>query len=153
VNRELAALSHLFTKAVEWTRLDRRPAKIKRFCEDQGRIVYLTVEQADCLLEAAKGDQNRQLYPFIRIGLDTSMRTMEILSIRREYVDVDRRMIYLPNAKAGAREQPMTQHLASFLREYMSTLPEETPWLFPSQGSKQSKAAIRLTSLLLFAAR
>src|SRR6266849_4202795 len=52
VNRELAALSHLFTKAVEWTWLDRRPAKIKRFPEDQGRIVYLTVEQAESLLEA-----------------------------------------------------------------------------------------------------
>jgi integrase len=140
VNRELAALSHLFTKAVEWTWLDRRPAKIKRFPEDQGRIVYLTVEQANSLLEAAKGDQNRQLYPFIRIGLDTSMRTMEILSIRRDYVDLGRRMIYVRHAKGGAREQPMTQDLATFLREYITTLPDDTPWLFPSQGSKQSRA-------------
>lgn len=31
VNRELAALSHLFTKEVAWNWLDKRPAKIKRF--------------------------------------------------------------------------------------------------------------------------
>jgi site-specific recombinase XerD len=70
INRELGALSHLFTKAVEWAWLDSRPAKIKRFPEDQGRIVYLTIEQIGRLLEAAKADQNRQLYPFIKIGLD-----------------------------------------------------------------------------------
>ena len=139
INRELAALSHLFTKAVEWAWLTARRARIKRFPEDQGRIVYLTVEQADCLLEAAKADQNRQLYPFVRIGLDTSMRLMEILSIRRDNVDLERRMIYVRHAKAGSRDQPMTQELAAFLKDYMDTLPQDTPWLFPSQGSKRSK--------------
>jgi len=65
---------------------------------------------------------------------------MEILSIRREYVDVGRCTIYISHAKAGAREQPMTQELATLLRDYMTTLPDESPWLFPSQGSKRSKA-------------
>jgi hypothetical protein len=31
INRELAVLSHLFNKAVEWGWMDRRPAKINRF--------------------------------------------------------------------------------------------------------------------------
>lgn len=139
VNRELAALSRLFSKAVEWFWIDKRPAKIRRFAEDQGRIVYLTVEQIDRLLEAAKHSSNYQLYPFIRIGLDTSMRTMEILSIRREHIDLGRRMIYITSAKAGPREQPITSELAEYLREYLTTLPEDTPWLFPSLGSKRSK--------------
>jgi len=104
INRELAALSHLFTKAVEWKWLTARPDRIKRFPEDHGRIVYLTVEQVRSLLEAAKSDQNRQVYPFIRIGLDTSMRLMEILSTRRDDVDVERRIIFVPRAKAGARK-------------------------------------------------
>lgn len=42
INRELAALSHLFSKAVEWKWIDRRPAKINRLKEDGGRMVYLT---------------------------------------------------------------------------------------------------------------
>jgi hypothetical protein len=56
VNRELAALSHLFT-------------------------TYLTTDQIQRLLEAARSDQSWQVYPFIVIGLETSMRRMEILSI------------------------------------------------------------------------
>ncbi|WP_417911324.1 hypothetical protein [Candidatus Electronema sp. PJ] len=42
INRELAALSHLFSKAVEWKWIDHHPAKINRLQEDGGRMVYLT---------------------------------------------------------------------------------------------------------------
>src|SRR5262249_45024707 len=136
VNRELAALSHLFSKGIEWGWIDKRPATIKRYSEEQARITYLTVDQIERLLEAAQYDQNSQVYPFILIGLETSMRRMEILSIRREHVDVQRRVIYIPKAKAGAREQPMTAQLATFLVGYMGTLPEGTPWLFPSLGAQ-----------------
>ncbi len=44
INRELAALSHLFNKAEEWGWIDRRPAKIRRLKESAGRVTYLTVE-------------------------------------------------------------------------------------------------------------
>jgi integrase len=136
VNRELAALSHLFSKGVEWGWIDKRPATIRRYPEERGRITYLTVEQIKRLIEASQQDQNPQIYPFIVIGLETSMRKTEILSIRREHVDVQRRVIYIPQAKAGAREQPMTAHLATFLHEYMAVLPHGTPWLFPSMAAK-----------------
>ncbi|MDR2924867.1 MAG: site-specific integrase, partial [Azoarcus sp.] len=135
VNRELAVLSHLFNMAVEWGWIDRRPAKLTRFQEGQGRIVYLTVEQVARLVECAKADANPIIYPFIIIGAETSMRKMEILSIRREYVDLQRCVIYIPRAKAGAREQPITKHLADFLAGYIAALPPGSPWLFPSPGA------------------
>jgi integrase len=135
VNRELAVLSHLFNKAIEWGWIDRRPAKIRRYQETGGRITYLTVEQVAKLIEIAKQDQNAQIYPFIVIGVETSMRRMEILSIRREHVDLERRVIYIPKAKAGAREQPITAHLAEFLSGYLAGLQKGTPWLFPSPGA------------------
>jgi integrase len=136
VNRELAVLSHLCNKGIEWGWIDKRPAKIKRYAEERGRITYLTVDQIKRLLEVAQHDQNPQVYPFIVIGLETSMRRMEILSIRREYVDIQRRVIYIPTAKAGAREQPMTTHLATFLEGYIAALPEGSPWLFPSLAAQ-----------------
>jgi integrase len=136
VNRELAVLSHLFNKAVEWGWMPARPAKIRRHQEDQGRITYLTIDQIKTLVECAKADQNAQVYPFIVIGLETSMRKSEILSIRREHVDVEKKVIFIPKAKAGMREQPITKHLAKFLEGYLAALPKGTPWLFPSIGAK-----------------
>src|SRR5262249_47538620 len=135
INRELAALSHLLTKAIEWQWIDKRPAMLKRLIENRGRIVYLTVEQAQRLISTAMRDQNTHIYPFVVIGLETSMRKSEILSIRREHVDIQRRIIYIPKAKAGAREQPITAHLAGFLQSYLDVLPEGSPWLFPSLAS------------------
>jgi integrase len=139
INRELAALSHLLNKAVEWGWLDHRQATIKRLQESSGRITYLTVSQIDRLLEAAQGDQSRQIYPFIRIGLDTSMRKNEILGIRREHIDTQRLVIYIPKAKAGAREQPITRSLAEYLGSYMATLQPGVQWLFPSPAAKEGR--------------
>jgi integrase len=137
INRELAALSHLLTKVVEWGWLDHRPASIKRLKEDSGRITYLTVEQIHRLLKAAHEDQNIQIYPFILIGLETSMRCSEIFGIRREHINLEQQTISIPKAKAGAREQPITAHLADFLVKYVGTLVPGTPWLFPSTAAKE----------------
>lgn len=135
INRELAALSHLFTKAVEWKWIDKRPATIRRFKEEQSRITYLTVEQIRRLIEASKHDQNPQVYPFIVIGLETAMRRMEILSIQIRNIDLGRKMIYIPEGKTGSREQPITNHLAEFLEDYLKTTKPKQKWLFPSPKS------------------
>ncbi|MDD5033290.1 MAG: site-specific integrase [Methylococcaceae bacterium] len=135
LNRELATLSHLLTKAVDWKWIDHKSAHIKRAREQAGRITYLTIDQAARLLEAARFDQSPDVYPFIVIGLETSMRRMEILSIRLENIDLARRVIFIPQAKAGAREQPITAGLADFLREYVETAESGQVWLFPSKTS------------------
>ena len=139
INRELAALSHLFSKAVEWGWLDHRPATIKRLKEHSGRITYLTVDQIERLLKMAAGDQNRQIHPFIKIGLETSMRKTEILSIRREHIKLQQLVIYIPKAKAGAREQPITADLGEYLATYVSTLGPDEQWLFPSIAAKEGR--------------
>ncbi len=64
------------------------------------------------------------------------MRLMDILSIRKEDIHLDRRIIYIPKAKGGAREQPITGHLAEFLAGYLEVLPPGTSWLFPSPAAK-----------------
>lgn len=136
VNRELAVLSHLFSKAVEWKWLDSKPALIKRLKVENARITYLTTEQIKRLLEAAREDQNQDIYPFIVIGLETSMRRMEILSIKLEHIDIGKRIIFIPKAKAGAREQLITQFLADFLQGYIKAAQPNQVWLFPAEKSE-----------------
>jgi integrase len=41
-----------------------------------------------------------------------------------------------PKAKAGAREQPITKHLAEFLAGYMPAADEDQVWLFPAPWSQ-----------------
>lgn len=135
INREFAVMSHLFSMAIEWKWITHKPAKIERLDEDKGRITYLTTDQISRLVEAATHDQNPHIYPFIVIGLETSMRPSEILSIQLENINLPRRVIYIPQAKAGAREQPITKHLAEFLSGYVAAADEGQVWLFPGPRS------------------
>lgn len=136
VNRELATLSHLINKAIEWKWFDHKSCSIKRLNEGDGRLIYLTTEQIKRILEVAKHDQCPYIYPFIVIGLQTSMRRMEILSIKLEHINLDRQIIYIPIAKSGAREQPITLYLVNFLKSYLKTIDHQQIWLFPSKTSK-----------------
>ena len=63
------------------------------------------------------------------------MRKSEILAIRREHGNLDAKSIYVPAAKAGARTQPVSADLASFLTGYNDTLPKGARWLFPLVGA------------------
>lgn len=93
VNRELATLSHLLNQAVEWKWIKSKAVRINRFKEDNQRIIYLTDDQCLALLEAAASDHNENVHAFVMVGLHTGMRHAEILAIRREDVDVEKRVI------------------------------------------------------------
>jgi len=71
------------------------------------------------------------------VGLHTGMRHSEILAIRRDEIDIGRRVIWIPEAKAGSREQPITRELCAYLEDRMRMLPPGCEWLFPSPGSAQ----------------
>ncbi len=115
--------------------MDVKPATIRRYKEDQTRITYLTPDQVERLLESAKQDQSPNIYPFIMIGLETAMRRTEILTIRLEHIDLNRKIIYIPQAKAGAREQPITSYLVSFLKSFLESRDQGQPWLFSASKS------------------
>ncbi len=136
INRDLSVISHLINKSLEWGWLEKKPCKINRLKEDPGRTAYLSVEQAHHLLETAKKQQEPMAYLFIKIGLATSMRRMEILSIKISDIHLEKSSIHIPKAKTGSREQPITPELKRFLTEYLNILPKDQIWLFPSKRSE-----------------
>lgn len=117
VNRELATLSHLFSMAIEWKWLDRRPCAVKKLTEGEGRIVALTGAQCDTLMRAAVGSADPYCWLFVAFGLNTAMRHSEILAVRFADLDLDNLRLFVPDAKAGQRTQPITPELAEILRQ------------------------------------
>lgn len=117
INRELATLSHIFSKAVEWRWLDHVPAQPKKLAESSGRIIALTDEECEALVAAAIGSADPDLWLFVVFGLNTAMRHAEILAARWDQLDLARRRLFIPDAKAGEREQPITPELAELLKK------------------------------------
>lgn len=141
INREMATLSHLFRSAVswKWMRADCVP-EIKKTAEGKKPIAVLSDEQADALMAGAISDQDVRLWLFVAFGLGAAMRHREILKVRYEHIDFDNRRLFIPDAKAGEREQPITPSLAAALKADRETAADKKGWIFPSTNPKQSKA-------------
>ena len=132
VNRELATLSHLFNRAVEWRWLDRMPTRPKKLAESAGRIIALTDDQCDALMTAAIAGADPDLWLFVAFGLNTAMRHGEIMAARWDQLDLANRRLFIPDAKAGQREQPITPELAGLLADEREMRQDRDGWIFPS---------------------
>jgi integrase len=64
----------------------------------------------------------------------------EILSIRRQDVDLNRHRIFVPIAETESSEQPIAPHLAQYLTGYIESLRRSNQWLFPSPTAKDGHA-------------
>jgi len=113
VNRELACLKHMFTKAIQWDLTLENPVKkVKLFRENPGRIRYLDKNEIARLLKEAAD----HLKPILVIALYTGLRKSEILNLTWEDVDFKNQLIYIRNSKNGeAREIPMANKVFSTL--------------------------------------
>ena len=110
LNRELAALRHLFALAVEeWEVLDKAP-RIRLEKEPEGRIVWLETTEVTALLTACRASQNKYLADVVTVALETGMRQGELLELDWPRVDLSRGVVALERTKSGRRrEVPMRQ--------------------------------------------
>ena len=145
INRELATLTHLFNLATEWKWIKASPCKIKMLPESEGRIIVLDDDQADALLKGGIADEDPDCWLFILFGLNTAMRHDEILCARYDQIDFDKLRLYIPDAKAGQREQPITPQLSSILRKEreMRKDDDQNGWVFPTPRPNASSSGHR----------
>jgi len=133
VNRELATLSHLFRRLVKWGWLKPEAVpEIEKGAEPRKRIIVLSDAEIAKLMAAAVADQDPLIWLFIACGLNTAMRHGEIVRVRVSDIDLTSRRIYIPEAKAGERHQPITPALTDMIRTHLERRGNGSEWLFPS---------------------
>ncbi len=144
VNRELATLSHCLNRLVDWKQIkaEDRP-RIEKGSEPRKPIDVLTEQQANALMAAALEDSDPRLHLFVAFGLNAAMRHSEIVSARYDQIDFDARRVFIPLAKAGEREQPITPSLASMLRDQQKIEAVPDGWIFPAKSSARTDEARR----------
>jgi integrase len=97
VNREVAALRRVLSKAVEWKMLRENPVRLKPLEETRGRTRFLTATEIRRLLSSCPA----HLRPIVGLALGTGMRRGEILSLGWDDIDWRNRVIYVSNTKNG----------------------------------------------------
>jgi len=114
VNRELACLKHLYSKAQEWKRAISNPARrVKLLREDNCRLRYLTHEEEDALVSASAD----YLKPLVRLAANTGLRVGEVLDLCWQNVDLDNGLLLVARSKSGKRREiPLNDTALALLR-------------------------------------
>jgi integrase len=121
LKRELGAIHNLFEIArEEWgIPLRENPlAKLRLDAPDDRRERRLRPGELDRLMDAAGSCRNPLIGKIVLVALETGMRRGEILNIRLDDVDVERRTLLIPTTKNGQpRIIPLTGKALSLLHD------------------------------------
>jgi integrase len=150
VNRVIACLRHMLTKAVEWEMLDRNPfdkGRSLQLKENNRRLRYLTEEEIAKLLKECPdpsgpklkrekgliiGSQAPYLKDFVVIALNTGMRKGEILSLK--WSQIRNGFIYLEKTKTDeARQVPISSDLDRYLKGIRRRQHLTSQYVFPDE--------------------
>ena len=133
-NRAITVLSHMYSIAVQYGKIDRQPFSIaKKKFREQGRLRYLLPDDAKRLVDACQD----HLQPIVITALHTGMRKGEILTLRLGVnVDLDERRISLQETKNGEKRYlPMNETVYEVLARVAK---DKAPgdYLFPGMDGK-----------------
>lgn len=139
INIEIGLLSAAWNYAVrewEWT-LHANPCTGRRLREPEGRVRWLTREEAARLLAAAEQERQAPHLPdFIRLALHTGCRRGELLGLEWSRVNLDAGLILLEaqHTKAGRRRSiPLNATARATLvarLQYRAQHCPTSPWVF-----------------------
>jgi len=139
-NRYSQALGHVFTVAMkEWGWINQNPLlNIAKYKEPRGRVRFLSDEERLALLEACKDSDNPYLHTVVVLALSTGARKMEILSLKWQDIDFERKQIILHETKNDERRTlPLQGYALSLIQEHAKVRKFGCDYVFPSKKAKK----------------
>jgi len=138
VLRYLAAISHSYTVAMkEWGWVDSNPVmKVTKPKQPQGRVRFLSDDEREALLRECKARNHPDLYLAVVLALSTGARQMEVMSLRWDQVDLNRKVITLYETKNGEiRALPLVHHAFELMKERAKVRRIDTNLVFPGANA------------------
>jgi len=123
VKRELVPIRNLFEVArTEWDLPIRENplSKLKFGDSDQRRERRLRPGEHEALSEAANASRNKFILPIVTLAIETAMRRGELLAIRKQHINLDKRTLLIPESKNGrARTIPLSIPATELLARHL----------------------------------
>jgi integrase len=134
VNRRMACLRHLFSKAVEWEVIPSHPCRgVRQFKESNRRLRFLTAEECKALLDACPSLALRQM---IELALHTGMRKSEIFRLKWEHVNLRQEYLEILDQKNGEYSTiPLDKRALEVLRSIARRF--DSPYVFTGKVKGQ----------------
>lgn len=136
VVRVLATYRHMGRQLCNSGIIPTPPPMVRIGRLNNRREFIFSASEETALLEAASQDGNPYIWLFIKVGLATSLRHSELLSVRFLDLDTQRRRLRV-RAKGGElRDQPLTQEITEILVDQQKMADEDRGWIFPNPASQ-----------------
>ena len=143
VNRHIATIKHMFTKAIEWDMVEeetlKRVRKVKMLKENNQRLRYLSKDESQVLVNAC----DTHLKPIVVTALNSGMRKGEILTLKWHNIDLKHGFVLLDRTKNGERREiPINGTLKESLESLYSGTKErprrvDIPYVFYDPKSEK----------------
>jgi site-specific recombinase XerD len=101
---------------------------------DERLPVVLSKDEIAKMLNLEKNPKHRLL---LMLVYSSGLRVSEVVALKKEHIDIERKVIYIRNGKGRKdRNTMLADKAASFITEYCAFYGIET-WLFPGQRQKR----------------
>ena len=115
-NRVAALIKHTFNMAVKWGCLEQSPAQhLTMFREPPPRDIVLSPDDCSKLIKACDSDENEFAAALFKLAMFTGRRIGELVNSKWDHVDLDKRIIAIPETKSGERQFLYLNELATDL--------------------------------------
>ena len=139
VNRHLAIISAVLRNAHKTGMIDSVPA-IPKLKESEGRLRYLTNEEAQALLKYLGEDPKRfHLRDIVQFGLATGLREANIIGLQWSRVDMPRKAAWVPaeESKTGRALTVPLNDMAMDVLERRQGI--DDTWVFTYEGHRVTR--------------
>lgn len=146
VNQYMAALSHVFTIAVkEWEWMDENLLfKVRRCKLPKGRTRFLSDEERERLLAACRESKSPYLNAVVTVAICTGARFGEIMGLKWENIDFERRIMRLEQTKNGEkRAVPLAAPAFAEILKLNEARRGDAPWVFRRAGDAKRPIELR----------
>ncbi|WP_426147183.1 tyrosine-type recombinase/integrase [Polaromonas sp. DSR2-3-2] len=134
-NRILENVKRAYTLSIQWGLLPpsaHTPQPVRMHQENNIRTRYLSMDELHRFMHALDNSPNRIMADFFQLLLATGCRKNEILQLRHSDVNMEQRLITIPNPKSGrARHVVMNEQARAVLLGRQPA--PNNPYVFPGK--------------------
>lgn len=139
VNRYMASLSIAYTIATnEWGWIEENPVRrVKKRTESRGRVRFLSEDEQKALLKACNEVDCPYLPIIVILALSTGGRFSEIMNLKWQDVDFERKVITFMDTKNGdIRSVALSSYPHNVLKEHSKVRLLKSSYVFPRKDGK-----------------
>jgi integrase/recombinase XerC len=139
INRALMSLKRYFAWVTKAGMIQSDPASALKFIPKEASTPrHLSDDEESALVAAVNARGTLRDQTIITLLLHTGLRAQELCTLTRQQVHLGKRngMLHIIGKRKKVRDVPLNATARSLLGKYLTTLPQECRYLFPSEKTQ-----------------